>query len=181
MDRRTRHFGRHRRVAPLDMDRQSDALKAAPREAVTFRYAFTLAALPSRASLLIATHGDFTATVNGQRTGPKKDWSAFDNEDLRPHLHVSVNDILITVAGACHSENECVRHLAVVEVEVVRRGVVRFQDSQILRPKVRVGLLARMDREQKREIGVIRVEEIHLAEVLGIVAWNNRKNAFSWL
>ena len=75
------------------------ALKAAPREAVTFRYALTLAALPSRASLSIATHGDFTATVNGQRTGLKKDWSAFDNEDLRPHLHVGVNDILITVTA----------------------------------------------------------------------------------
>ncbi len=47
-----------------------------------------------------------------------------------------------TLAATGHADNERVRYLAVVEVEVVRRGVVRLQDRKVLGAKVRVRFLA---------------------------------------
>ena len=38
-----------------------------------------------------------------------------------------------------------------------------------------IGLLARVDGEEKGQVGVIGVEQVHLAEVLGVVARNGRK------
>ena len=67
------------------------------------------------------------------------------------------------------------RYLAGVEVEIVWRGVVRFKDCQILGTKMRVRLLAWVDGEEKRKVGVVGVEQVHLAEVLGIVAGDGRK------
>ena len=57
-----------------------------------------------------------------------------------------------------------------MEVEIVRRAVVGFEHSQILGSEMRVCLLSGQDREQKRQIGVIRVQQIQLAKVQRIVA-----------
>src|SRR5258708_4063962 len=57
-----------------------------------------------------------------------------------------------------------------VQVEEVGRAVVGFDDCQVLRAEMWVGLFARQDGKQKRQVGVIRVQQIQLAEVERIVA-----------
>src|SRR6266566_7008272 len=64
-------------------------------------------------------------------------------------------------------------NIAGVQVEEVGRAVVGFDDCQVLRAEMWVGLFARQDRKQKRQVGVIRVQQIQLAEVEGIVAWHS--------
>ena len=61
-------------------------------------------------------------------------------------------------------------NVAGMEVEIVGRAVVGFEHSQILGAEMRVRLLAGKDRKQKRQVGVIRVQQIQLAEVERIVA-----------
>ena len=73
-------------------------------------------------------------------------------------------------ARAGHAEDERVRHLAVMQVQKVRRAVVGFEHRKVLRAKMRVRLLARQDRKQKREVGVVRVQQIQLAEIERVVA-----------
>src|SRR5665213_3714750 len=67
------------------------------------------------------------------------------------------------------------RYLAVVKIEVVRRGIVCLQHRQILRAKMRVRLLAWVDGEEKRQVGIVGIEQIYLAKVLGVVARNGGK------
>src|SRR5580692_2873480 len=76
----------------------------------------------------------------------------------------------IRLATTAHPENKGVGNFAGMQVEIVWRAVVGFEHSQVLRAEMRVGLLAGKDRKQKRQIGVIRVQQIQLAEVEGIVA-----------
>ena len=57
-----------------------------------------------------------------------------------------------------------------MQVEKVRGAVVGFDDCQVLRAEMRVRLFSGKDRKQKRQVGVIRVEQIPLAEVHRIVA-----------
>ena len=57
-----------------------------------------------------------------------------------------------------------------MQVEEVGRAVVGFEHSQVLRAEMRVRLLARKDRKEKRQVGVVRVQQIQLAEVQRIVA-----------
>ena len=74
------------------------------------------------------------------------------------------------VATACHPENQRMGNVAGVQVEEVGRPVVGFDDCQVLRAEMRVRLLTGKDRKQKRQVGVIRVQQIQLAEVERIVA-----------
>ena len=60
--------------------------------------------------------------------------------------------------------------LAVMQVQEVRRAVVRFERSKVLRAEMRVRLLARQDRKQKREVGVVRIQQIQLAKIQRVVA-----------
>src|SRR5580658_11024469 len=62
------------------------------------------------------------------------------------------------------------RNVAGVQVEKVGGAVVGFDDCQALRAEVRVRLLAGKDRKQKRQVGVVRVQQIQLAKVERIVA-----------
>ncbi len=64
------------------------------------------------------------------------------------------------------------RDLAVVQVQEVRRAVVGFEHRQVLRAEMRVRLLARQDRKQKRQVGVVGVQQVQLAEIERIVAGN---------
>src|SRR5208282_5094017 len=61
-------------------------------------------------------------------------------------------------------------NIAGVQVEEVGRAVVGFDDCQVLRAEVRVRFFAGKDRKQKRQVGVVRVQQIQLAEVERIVA-----------
>src|SRR5713226_4452477 len=75
----------------------------------------------------------------------------------------------IRLATAAHPENKGVGNVAGMEVEIVGRAVVGLEHSQILGAEMRVCLLAGKDRKQKRQIGVIRVQQIQLAKVQRIV------------
>src|SRR6202795_1923598 len=79
----------------------------------------------------------------------------------------------IGLATACHPENQGMGNVAGVQVEEVGRAVVGFDDCQVLRAEMRVRLFAGKDRKQKRQVGVIRVQQIQLAEVQRIVAWHS--------
>src|ERR1700722_905075 len=76
----------------------------------------------------------------------------------------------IGLATAAHPENKGVGNIAGMQVEIVGRAVVGFEHSQVLRAEMRVPLLAGKDRKQKRQIGVIRIQQIQLAEVERVVA-----------
>src|SRR5271166_3021356 len=76
----------------------------------------------------------------------------------------------IRLATTRHPENQGVGNVAGVQVEIVGRAVVGFEHSQIFGAEMRVRLLAGKDRKQKRQIGVIRVQQIQLAKVERIVA-----------
>jgi len=79
----------------------------------------------------------------------------------------------ITVTGFAtpgHPENQRVGNVAGMQVEEVGRAVVGFEHSQVLRAEMRVRLLARKDRKEKRQVGVVRIEEIQLAQVERVVA-----------
>ena len=76
----------------------------------------------------------------------------------------------IRFATPGHPENQSVCNVAGMQVEEVGRAVVGFEHSQVLRAEMRVRLLARKDRKEKRQVGVVRVQQIQLAEVQRIVA-----------
>ena len=66
------------------------------------------------------------------------------------------------LATACHPENQGMGNVAGVQVEKVGRAVVGFDDCQVLRAEVRVRLLAGKDRKEKRQVGVVRVQQYSL-------------------
>src|ERR1019366_2835815 len=74
------------------------------------------------------------------------------------------------VATPRHPENRSVCNAAGMQVEEVGCAVVGFEHRQVLRAEMRVRLLARKDRKEKRQVGVVRVQQIQLAEVQRIVA-----------
>src|SRR6202167_2567849 len=76
----------------------------------------------------------------------------------------------IGLATTTHPENKSVGNIAGMQVEMVWRAVVGFEHSQVLRAEMCVRLFAGKDRKQKRKVGVIRVQQIQLAEVERIVA-----------
>src|SRR5260370_6493487 len=76
----------------------------------------------------------------------------------------------IGLATPAHYENQRVGNDAGVQVEIVWRAIVSFEHGQILSAEMWVGLFARQDCKQKRKIGVVRVQQIHLAKVERIVA-----------
>src|SRR5580658_9510353 len=76
----------------------------------------------------------------------------------------------IALATTAHPENQGVGNIAGMQVEIVWRAVVGFEHSQVLCAQMHVRLLAGEDRKQKRQIGVIRVQQIQLAKVQRIVA-----------
>ena len=61
-------------------------------------------------------------------------------------------------------------NFTVMQVQKVWRAVVGFERSQILRTEMRVRLFAGQDRKEKRQVGVVRVQQIQLADVDRIVA-----------
>src|SRR5208283_1981010 len=70
----------------------------------------------------------------------------------------------IGLPTARHAENEGMCNIASVQVKKVGGAVVGFDDCQALRAEVRVRLLAGKDRKQKRQVGVVRVQQVQLAK-----------------
>jgi hypothetical protein len=65
-----------------------------------------------------------------------------------------------------------VGNLAVMQVKKVGRAVVGFECGQVLRTEMRIRLLAGEDRKEKRQVGIVCVQQIQLAEVQRVVAGN---------
>jgi alpha-L-rhamnosidase len=76
-----------------------DALTVAPKTAATFRVNFSLAEKAKQAVLLLATRGDFVATVNGHVVDAKSRWSTFDRRDISDQLVAGKNQIEVTVTA----------------------------------------------------------------------------------
>jgi hypothetical protein len=66
-------------------------------------------------------------------------------------------------------------YVALMEVQEVRRVVVRFENRQILLPEMPVLRLATVESEEKGIIRVIGIEKILRPEVKGVVAGNCRE------
>src|SRR5580704_16088689 len=71
-----------------------------------------------------------------------------------------------------HPENQRVGDLAVMQIKKVGRAVVGFKRGQVLRTEMRIRLLARKDRKQKGQVGIVCVQQIQLAEVQRVIARN---------
>jgi len=52
-----------------------------------------------------------------------------------------------------------------MQVKKVGRAVVGFKRGQVLRTEMGIRLLAGQDRKEKGQVGIVCVEQIHLAEV----------------
>src|SRR5208283_5283354 len=77
--------------------------------------------------------------------------------------------------GTGSSENHGVRHIAVMEIQVVRRVVVGLKDRQILLPEMEVARLATVKGEEKREIRIVGVEQVQGTQVEDVVGGNRRE------
>ena len=76
-----------------------DALAVVPRTIATFRVTVKLPEKARDAVLLLATRGDFVATVNGHEVDAKRRWTTFDRRDISDQLIVGENTIEITVTA----------------------------------------------------------------------------------
>ena len=77
--------------------------------------------------------------------------------------------------AARRAEHDGVRHVLVVQVEVERRPVGRLQDGQVLAPEVRIRGGSPVQREEERQVRVVGVEQVQVAEVGGAAAGNRRQ------
>ena len=69
------------------------------RTIATFRVTVKLPETARDAVLLLATRGDFVATVNGHEVDGKRRWTTFDRRDISDQLIVGENTIEITVTA----------------------------------------------------------------------------------
>src|ERR1700722_7969098 len=77
-----------------------------------------------------------------------------------------------TFAGARSSENHGVRHVAVVEIQKIRRVVIGLEDREIFLPEMLIARLATVKGEEKREVRVVGVEQVQRTQVEDVVTWN---------
>ena len=66
-------------------------------------------------------------------------------------------------------------HVPVMEVQEVRRVVVRFENREIFLPEMPIPRLATVEGEEKGKIRVVRVEQVEGAEVEDVIAGNRRE------
>ena len=62
--------------------------------------------------------------------------------------------------------------IAVMQIQKVRRAVTGFEHGEIFLAEMRVSRFPGMQGKEKRKVGVVRVEEIEIAKVEGVVAGN---------
>lgn len=62
--------------------------------------------------------------------------------------------------------------LSVMKIEEVGRAVLGFEDCQVLRAEMSVPSLTRKDRKEETEVCVVAVEQVQLAEIQRVVAWD---------
>ena len=61
-------------------------------------------------------------------------------------------------------------HLAVVQVEEVRRGIVGFKHGKVFGAEMRVDLLAGQDRKEKRQVRIVGLSRYSLRRFERVVA-----------
>src|ERR1035438_3060095 len=59
-----------------------------------------------------------------------------------------------------------------MEIQEVWRRIFRLKNGKVLRPEMSVSLFSRKDGEKKRQVCIVGIEQIELAEVLRVVAGN---------
>ncbi|ADW71166.1 alpha-L-rhamnosidase [Granulicella tundricola] len=97
-----------------------DAHHVSGGQPVEFHYVLHLDAQPAAAVLHCLTGGTFTTLVNGNQTGHKQEWTAFDREDLRNQLHAGPgisgdNDIIVrTIAHEARTPDTTANGFAAV-------------------------------------------------------------------
>ena len=67
-------------------------------------------------------------------------------------------------------ENHRVRNVPVVKIQEVGRVVIRLKNGEILLPEMPVARLATVEGEEKREVGVVRIEQVQVAEIESVVS-----------
>ncbi len=78
---------------------EADAAKRALAENIYVRKTFTLAALPTQASAVVACDNSFVVWVNGKQVASGNDFAKPSFVDLQPHLRVGMNVIAINAAN----------------------------------------------------------------------------------
>lgn len=76
-----------------------DAVAVIPKTTAVFRVRVRLAEKPRDAALLMAARGNFTARVNSQDVGGKREWEAFDRRDITDRLAVGNNLIEVKLTA----------------------------------------------------------------------------------
>jgi len=59
--------------------------------------------------------------------------------------------------------------------------VVGFEHGQVLLPQLAIAGVAGMQGKEERQIGVVRIEQVEVPEIEGVVARDRSQNAFSRL
>src|ERR1700722_7487819 len=67
------------------------------------------------------------------------------------------------------------RRVLAMQIQVVRRPMGAYEDGQILLIEMRIDLMARMEGEQKRIVGVVGVENEHGAQVESVISGDSRQ------
>jgi alpha-L-rhamnosidase len=114
-----------------------DALAVVPRTTATFRITVKLSEKPRDAILLLATLGDFIATVNGHEVDAKKRWTTFDRRDISDQLVVGENTIEIGVtapaprgAGPEAAAKTTAALAALIRITRPNGSILRFPTNQ---------------------------------------------------
>jgi alpha-L-rhamnosidase len=111
-----------------------DALAVAPHTAATFRVTVKLSEKARGAVLLLATRGDFVATVNGREVDAKKRWTTFDRRDISEQLVVGDNTIEVTVTAPGPGPNAGAKSAAalaaLVKITRPNGAIMRFPTNE---------------------------------------------------
>ncbi len=67
------------------------------------------------------------------------------------------------------------RRVLAMQIEVVGSAVIRFKDGQVLLFQVVVPLVAGMESEKQREVGVVGIQDEQRTKIEGIVAGHGRE------
>jgi len=73
------------------------------------------------------------------------------------------------------AQNHGVRHIAVMKIQEVRGVVVGLQNGKIFLSEMGIARLATVKGKEKREVRVIRIEQIQRAQVEDVIAGDCRK------
>src|SRR5262249_12560550 len=80
-----------------------------------------------------------------------------------------------TLAAAGSPQDDGVGDILIMEIQKVRGSVVGFEDGQVFRPEMSVLGLSSLERKEKGEIRIVGIEEPQPAQVVGVVAGQNRE------